>query len=114
MAAPVTRRARALRRRPADAERAEWRRVRYDQLGVRFRRQHPIGPYVVDFVCLTARLSVEVDGGQHADRAGRDKVRDAWLEAQGFTVLRFWNTQVLGELDAVMDQIYAALGPVRP
>jgi very-short-patch-repair endonuclease len=107
MAAPVTRRARALRRRPTDAEQKLWQRLRHDQLGVRFRRQHPIGPYVVDFVCLPARLVIEVDGGQHADRVNRDTVRDAWLQEKGFVVLRFWNPQVLSELDAVVDRIDA-------
>ncbi|MQX37321.1 DUF559 domain-containing protein [Roseospira navarrensis] len=101
------RRARALRQAMTDAEKALWRRLRHDQLGVRFRRQHPIGPYIADFACRPVRLIVEVDGGQHAVRPARDQRRDAWLKGQGFTVLRFWNHDVLGNLDAVVNSIHA-------
>lgn len=104
---PVTaiRRARALRQAMTDAEKALWRRLRHDQLGVRFRPQHPIGPYIADFVCRPVRLIVEVDGGQHAVDSRRDQSRDTWLKEQGFTVLRFWNHEVLGDTDAVVNSI---------
>ncbi len=88
--------ARRLRKHPTDAERLLWRHLRLRQLGgYKFRRQQPLGPYIVDFVCLAKRLIVEVDGGQHAEQAEEDAQRTAWLEAQGFRVLRFWNTEVL-------------------
>lgn len=106
MSGPPIRKARALRQTMTDAERALWRRLRHDQLGVRFRRQHPVGPYVADFACRPLRLIVEVDGGQHAVRCARDQRRDAWLKEQGFSVLRFWNHDVLGDLDAVVDRIH--------
>ena len=87
-----------------DAEKCLWRAMRGTTLGVRFRRQAPIGPFIVDFVCLEKKLVVEVDGGQHADSA-LDRNRDAWLEREGFRVLRFWNHEVLGQLNAVLETI---------
>jgi very-short-patch-repair endonuclease len=93
-------RARELRNNPTDAERALWRQLRFWQLeGYKFRRQQPIGRYVVDFVCLEKRVVVEVDGGQHSDKV--DEERDNWLRDQGFVVLRFWNNDVLRTADAV-------------
>jgi len=89
-------RARGLRTEMTDAEVRLWIRLRGEQIdGYRFRRQVPMGPYVVDFACLKARLVIEVDGGQHAEALERDDRRTAWLEARGFRVLRFWNTDVL-------------------
>ncbi len=73
--------------------------------GYKFRRQFSLGSYIVDFVCLEARLIIEVDGGQHADQKYGDAERDAWLKAQKFHVLRYWNNQVLNELDAVLADI---------
>jgi len=105
--------ARALRQAMTDAERALWRRLRHDQLGVRFRRQHPVGPYIADFACRPLRLIVEVDGGQHADSPGRDRRRDAWMASQGYTVLRFWNHLVLGDLEAVMERIHVEVNRLR-
>jgi very-short-patch-repair endonuclease len=102
--------ARKLRSNPTDAETRLWSRLRHKQIdGHRFRRQVPPGPYVADFVCLDARLVVEVDGGQHAERAAQDTSRTAWLEAQGFRVLRFWNNDVLQNLDGVLQEIHAVL-----
>ncbi|MBI2584933.1 MAG: endonuclease domain-containing protein, partial [Rhodospirillales bacterium] len=75
----------------------------------RFRRQAPLGPYVVDFLCFDARLVVEVDGGQHADDAAADLARTTWLEAQGYRVLRFWNHDVLRNRDGVVEAIRATL-----
>ena len=76
-------------------------------------RQEPIGPYVVDFVCRGKRLIVEVDGGQHAD-SKRDAVRDRWLVDHRYRVLRFWNNEVLGNIEGVWDTIFAAASAVVP
>jgi very-short-patch-repair endonuclease len=101
--------ARKLRSNPTDAEMRLWSRLRRKQVdGHRFRRQVPLGSYVVDFACLEARLIVEVDGGQHGER---DAARTAWLEAQGFRVLRFWNNDVLENTDGVIEAIRGALPP---
>lgn len=102
-------RARQLRGRMTDAELRLWHGLRRKQVdGARFRRQHPIGCYIVDFVCLDQQLIVEVDGGQHLDSV-RDVTRDQWLEAQGFRVLRFWNHDVLLRTREVLEAIWAAL-----
>ena len=90
-----------------------WSRLRRRQVdGHRFRRQVPIGPFVADFTCLEARLIVEVDGGQHNMRALDDARRTAWLESQGFRVLRFWNNDVLTNLPGVPETIRMAVGAV--
>jgi adenine-specific DNA-methyltransferase len=103
-------RARELRNDPTDAERALWGQLRLWQLdGYKFRRQQPLGRYIVDFVCLEKRLVVEVDGGQHAQQATLDAERDNWLRDEGFTDLRFWNHDVLKNIDAAKEQIYKAL-----
>ncbi len=73
--------------------------------GYKFRRQQPLGSYIVDFICLSHRLIVEIDGGQHAMQVVRDEGRTAWLEDQGFRVIRFWNNQVLEELEGVRENI---------
>ncbi|HWA47774.1 MAG TPA: DUF559 domain-containing protein [Dongiaceae bacterium] len=89
-----------------DAEQALWRSLRDRQLdGYRFRRQVPIGGYIVDFACLDVGLVVEVDGGQHAIHADGDKVRDAWLAKEGYRVVRFWNNDVLGNREGVLLKI---------
>ena len=107
-------RVRALRAAMTDAERLLWRCLRMRQLGGhRFRRQVPVGPYIVDFACLPARVVVEVDGGQHAGSIG-DRRRDAFLRAAGFHVLRFWNHEVLAQPDAVCEVILARLAPGPP
>ena len=103
-------RARELRRNLTDAEGRLWRLLRGRHFsGFKFRRQHPLGPYVADFVCLERRLIIEADGGEHADRAGRDQERTRWLAARGYRVVRFWNHQVLGETEAVLAAILEAL-----
>jgi very-short-patch-repair endonuclease len=79
--------------------------------GSRFRRQQPIGPYVVDFFCPQAQLIVEVDGGQHADES---PARQLWLEARGYRVMRFWNYEVLSNADGVLATILSALEPRHP
>ena len=99
-----TPRARQLRRDQTDAERAIWRRLRGRQLGgAKFRRQHPVGPYIVDFFCEEHRLVVEIDGGQHGPET--DRQRTAYLETQGLTVLRFWNDDVLRSPDGVVQTL---------
>ena len=101
--------ARALRNNPTDAERALWRRLWQRQFNeFKFRRQQPIGSYIVDFVCLEKKLIIEVDGGQHAASA-QDLERTSWLEGRGFRVLRFWNNQVLKEIEAVTKAFWEAL-----
>ncbi len=93
--------AKRMRREPTEAEAKLWSMLRGQRLcGLKFKRQEQLGDYIVDFVCFSERLIVEADGGQHAENAG-DAVRDAWLKAQGFRVLRFWNHDVLGNPDGV-------------
>ncbi|MDO8750034.1 MAG: endonuclease domain-containing protein [Dehalococcoidia bacterium] len=93
-----------------DAERKLWAHLRLRQIeGHKFRRQRPIGPYIVDFVCLQRRLVIEVDGSQHMQRASLDARRDAWLASVGFMVLRFWDNQVLNEMAAVTEAVAEAL-----
>ena len=104
--------ARKLRENSTDAERALWRGLRGGQLqNARFRRQHPLGPYFLDFACLAEKLVVEVDGGQHAECA-TDGVRDQWLVGRGWRVLRFWNNEILGNIEGVLTVIAEAI--VRP
>ncbi|MBM4298225.1 MAG: endonuclease domain-containing protein [Deltaproteobacteria bacterium] len=106
----VRKRARALRQNATEVEKLLWRRLRMWQVdGYKFRRQQPIGNYIVDFVCLEKRLIVELDGGQHAEQSEYDSERDKWLCEQGFTVLRFWNNDVLDSIDAVAEKIYRSL-----
>ena len=112
MASPI---ARNLRKTPTDAERRLWDRLRRNQVdGHRSRRQVPLGSYVVDFLCYSARLIIEVDGGQHAAQTERDDERTAWLEEQGFLVLRFWNNDVLSNTDSVVDTIRQHLANAPP
>src|SRR5579884_3049765 len=99
--------ARHLRKNMTDAERRLWWELRHRQLqGCKFRRQAPIGSYIADFVCFEKRLILELDGGQHAERVEEDATRTGWFAEQGYTVLRFWNHQVLEELDGVMEAIW--------
>jgi primosomal protein N' (replication factor Y) len=103
--------ARALRQQMTESEYQLWFLLRGRRLeGCKFRRQHPIGPFVADFACVAQRLIVELDGGQHAEtRAVQDARRTAWLEAQGWRVLRFWNDQVHSTPDEVTEAIRTAL-----
>ena len=100
--------ARKLRKNATEEERLLWWALRGRHGTSRFRRQHPIGPYFVDFVCLRSRLVIEVDGWQHAGSI-RDRRRDAYLRNQNFTVLRFWNDEIRWEMDWVLDVIDRAL-----
>ena len=103
--------ARGLRRRQTDAERRLWFRLRDRRLfGVKFSRQVPIGPYVADFCCREQRLVVELDGGQHALSAADDASRSEDLARLGYRVLRFWNHDVLGNTEGVLEAIARALG----
>ncbi|PBC08335.1 endonuclease domain-containing protein [Mesorhizobium sp. WSM3859] len=99
--------ARSMRREPTEAEDRLWHELRGRRLdNIKFKRQVPIGRFVADFVCAEARLIVEIDGSQHAE-SRHDQERDAELKARGFRVLRFWNDDILRELDAVCDTIIA-------
>ncbi len=110
----ATARARTLRKQATDAEQHLWKRLRSRQLdGHKFRRQTPVGPYVVDFLCLEHRLVIELDGGQHADRQEKDQARSARLAGWGFRVLRFWNHEVLGNTEGVLEEIRDALASAR-
>ena len=105
-------RARALRKDMSEAERKLWQRLRRGAIGgYRFRRQHPIGPYIADFICLERRLVVEVDGGQHAepDRIAHDRERTLWLEARGYHVVRCWTHELAENMTGVLDAIWSAL-----
>ena len=108
---PITRqRARKLRAEVTPQERRVWVKLRElnRMLGVHFRRQAPIGPFIADFADLGRRLVIEVDGGGHCGE--RDVARDEWLSAQGFQVLRFWNPQISGNIEGVMQMIFDAVG----
>lgn len=96
-----------LRRDATDAERKVWGALRGTAMGIAFRRQHPIGGYIVDFVCVEARLVVEIDGGQQG--GPEDARRDAALRAARWTVLRYWNSDVTGNFDGVLHDIARAL-----
>ncbi|WP_459943155.1 endonuclease domain-containing protein [Deferrisoma palaeochoriense] len=105
--------ARRLRQNQTDAEHRLWRFLRNRQmLGKKFRRQAPMGPFVVDFVCHEARLIIEVDGGQHAVQVEQDRRRAEWLEHNGYRVLRFWNHDVLQNTEAVLEKIRTVLEEV--
>jgi very-short-patch-repair endonuclease len=98
-----------------DAEKALWRVLRGRQVsGLKFRRQYPFGDYILDFVCLENKLIIEVDGGQHGERAEYDEIRTSNLQRAGFRVLRFWNTEVLHEMEGVKERIWRAVQKYRP
>jgi len=104
----MTTKARRLRKQTTKAERKLWSVLRRDQLeALHFRRQHPIGLYVLDFYCPQIRMALELDGGQHGFDAmrGRDQRRTKWLAAKGITVLRFWNNEVIENLEGVWTEI---------
>jgi very-short-patch-repair endonuclease len=102
--------AKALRRNLTDAEQKLWYHLRAHRfVGRKFKRQKPLGCYVVDFVCLEEKLIIELDGGQHAESVAYDQERDSWLRSQGYTVLRFWNNELLNEMESVLEKIRLAL-----
>jgi very-short-patch-repair endonuclease len=97
--------ARSLRREMTDTERLLWKHLRGGQLGgMKFRRQHPIPPYIADFCCIEDKLIIELDGSQHSEQA--DAVRTAFLESQGWQVMRFWDNDVLTQVEAVVEAIW--------
>jgi very-short-patch-repair endonuclease len=106
--------ARRLRRNMTDVERKLWARLRDAQLGgYKFRRQHPLGPYVPDFFCESERLAVEIDGEQHADNKDKNDRRTAWLVARGWRVIRFWNHEVTENIEGVLERLRLEL-PAAP
>jgi len=103
-----------LRRNMTDAEQALWKRLRGCQVkNYKFRRQHPFGDFILDFICLEAGLVVEVDGGQHNESA-QDSARDQVLANAGLRVMRFWNNQVLNEIESVVEAIWLELERLTP
>ena len=100
---------RSLRREMTDGERLLWQRLRGEQLGVKFRRQHPLGPYVADFACLAPLMIVEIDGSQHADQSAYDAKRDAFFRQQGFDVMRFPANLPFLDLQSMVEAVYNRL-----
>jgi len=111
MAPPQRAFARRMRREPTEAERKLWWHLRHrlPVAGSHFRRQVQIGPYLADFACHRSKLVVEIDGGQHAEAIAQDAARTRRLEAEGYRVLRFWNNDVLSNIDGVLTEIHGAL-----
>ncbi len=102
--------ARTMRREPTASERKLWSLLRGGRVaGLKFRRQVPLGAYIADFACFYPKVIVECDGGQHAGSA-YDEARDAWFEAQGFKVIRIWNTEVIENPEGVLERILQTLG----
>lgn len=106
--------ARKLRRSATDVERKLWHRIRDKQIeDFRFRRQRPIGKFIVDFICIDARLIVELDGGQHAENALGDSKRTEFLESLGYKVVRFWNNEVIENMEGVLERLREELLTTR-
>ncbi|MBK9160167.1 MAG: endonuclease domain-containing protein [Nitrosomonadales bacterium] len=102
--------AKALRTHQTDAEQRLWYHLRAHRfMDLKFKRQKPMGRYIVDFVCMERRLIIELDGGQHGEQMAYDRQRDDWLCGQGYTVLRFWNNEVMQQMEEVLEQIHCAL-----
>ncbi len=98
--------ARSLRKNQTDAELMLWQLLRSKRMkGLKFRRQHPIPPYIVDFICTEKKLIIEVDGGQHAEAIEYDNKRTAFLESKGYKVIRFWNNELLTNKEGVYETI---------
>ena len=109
---PLLANAKSLRSHQTEAESKLWYHLRAHRfMGLKFKRQKPVGRYIADFVCWEHRLIVELDGGQHAEQTAYDRQRDAWLRSHGYTVLRFWNHDVMGEMEGVLEQIRCAVAP---
>ncbi|WP_093126423.1 endonuclease domain-containing protein [Variovorax sp. OK605] len=106
--------AQVLRREMTDSERRLWSGLRAEQLGVKFRRQHPLGNYIADFACLDPKLIVELDGSQHQAQQAYDAARDAFFRAQGFDVLRFASNDPFTNLDGVRQAIVNRLVELTP
>jgi very-short-patch-repair endonuclease len=111
----TTSRARSLRSGMTDVERLLWQAIRGKQVNAnRFRRQHPIGPYIADFACIEQKLVIELDGGQHQDQLVQDDRRTDYLQALGWHVLRFWNNEVVNNLDEVLSTIAEHMNHAPP
>jgi very-short-patch-repair endonuclease len=107
-------RARRLRRDATEAEKALWVRLRNRGFeGLKFRRQYPIGRYIVDFCCEQNALVIELDGGQHADAVLKDAERTRYLESKGFRVVRFWNNDVLGNMEGALEHLRTVVADAR-
>ncbi|OOG84698.1 hypothetical protein B0E41_10170 [Hydrogenophaga sp. A37] len=107
--------ARGLRGQMTEDETLLWQQLRGRRFqDFKFRRQRPLGPYILDFVCLEAGLVIEVDGGQHAEQQAHDLARTALIESQGLTVIRFWNHEVMNETPAVLETIWQTLQTLTP
>jgi very-short-patch-repair endonuclease len=104
-----------LRRDSTDVEMRLWQKLRNRQLGADFRRQHPTGPFVLDFYCPALRLAIELDGGQHteAKHEARDARRDRWLNECGVTVMRFWNSDITQNIAGVLEVIALKVGELQ-
>lgn len=111
-------RAKVMRSAQTPAEERLWYFLRAHRfLGLKFKRQKPVGPYIVDFICMERDLAIELDGSQHGDQVAYDRERDSWLAGQGFTVLRFWNHDVMNQTGSVLERIrqfVEALSPPAP
>ena len=105
----IMHRAGELRNEATPAERKLWAYIRNEQLGVKFRRQHAIGNYVPDFVCVKKKLIIELDGGQHTEQAEYDNERTKFLESQGYKVIRFWNKDVMNDINGIIRNIQFSL-----
>ena len=104
--------ARQLRKDSSDAENYLWHRLRNNNLqGYKFRRQYPIPPYIVDFICIKRKLIIELDGGQHMDQTSYDNKRAIFLHSKGYKILRFWNVEIFTETENVINAILNALTP---
>jgi len=115
MSAQLTELAKKLRNNPTDTEKKLWYFLRNKQLkGLKFRRQHPIGKYIVDFVCLEKRLIVELDSGQHLENKKEDQEREQWLKERGYAVIRFWNDDALQKTAAVLEEIGKIINTPSP
>ncbi|MGB6056258.1 MAG: endonuclease domain-containing protein [Burkholderiaceae bacterium] len=107
--------AKELRSHQTDAEQRLWYHLRAHRLmDLKFKRQKPVGPYIVDFICHEIQLVIEVDGGQHQEAAEYDRRRDAWLRERGYQVLRFWNNEVMQQTDGVLEAIRVFVEGRRP
>ena len=105
---------RKLRNTMTDSEKKLWQQLRGKQFdGYKFRRQHPFGDFILDFVCLDAKLVIEVEGGQHSESV-RDLIRDQSLQRAGFRIFRFWNNQVLNEMESVVEAVWLELENLTP
>ena len=105
----LTLRAKYMRKHMTPAETLLWTKLRARQTGVYFRRQQPMGPYIADFYCAEKKLIIEVDGGQHSEE--KDFERTRYLESNGYLILRFWNNDVLENIDGVVYKIQSVLEP---